>query len=37
MVDLGTGRLHLHIARSDELSDFELAEVLQRLQGALEK
>jgi hypothetical protein len=37
VVDLGTGRLHLHIPRSDELSDFELAEVLQRLQNALEK
>jgi hypothetical protein len=37
VVDLGTGRLHLHIARSDEFSDFELAEVLQRLQGVLEK
>ena len=37
VVDLGTGRLHLHIARTDELSDFELAEVLQRLQNALEK
>ena len=37
VVDLGTGRLHLHIPRSDELSDFELAEVLQRLQTALEK
>ena len=37
VVDLGTGRLHLHIARSDEFSDFELAEVLQRLQSMLEK
>ena len=37
VVDLGTGRLHLHIPRSDELSDFELAELLQRLQSALEK
>lgn len=37
VVDLGTGRLHLHIPRSDELTDFELAEVLQRLQNVLEK
>jgi hypothetical protein len=37
VVDLGTGRLHLHIPRNDELSDFELAEVLQRMQAALEK
>ena len=37
VVDLGTGRLHLHIPRSDELSDFELAEVLQRMQAVLEK
>jgi hypothetical protein len=37
VVDLGTGRLHLHIARDDELTDFELAEVLQRFQSALEK
>ncbi|HET6159113.1 MAG TPA: PilZ domain-containing protein [Dongiaceae bacterium] len=37
VVDLGTGRLHLHIPRNDELSDFELAEVLQRLQNVLEK
>jgi hypothetical protein len=37
VVDLGTGRLHLHIARNDELTDFELAEVLQRFQNALEK
>jgi hypothetical protein len=37
VVDLGTGRLHLHIPRSEEFSDFELAEVLQRLQETLEK
>ncbi len=37
VVDLGTGRLHLHIPRSDELSDFELAEVLQRLQAVLDR
>ncbi len=37
VVGLGTGRLHLHIARSDELTDFELAEVLQRLHNVLEK
>lgn len=37
VVNLGTGRLHLHIARNDELTDFELAEVLQRFQNALEK
>jgi hypothetical protein len=37
VVDLGTGRLHLHIPRTDEFSDFELAEVLQRLQTVLEK
>lgn len=37
VVNLGTGRLHLHIARNDELTDFELAEALQRFQNALEK
>jgi hypothetical protein len=37
VVNLGTGRLHLHVPRSDEFSDFELAEVLQRLQAVLEK
>jgi len=37
VVDLGTGRLHLHIAPSHELTDFELAEVLQRFQSALER
>ena len=37
VVDLGTGRLHLHIPRNDELTDFELAEVLQRFQNALQK
>ena len=37
VVDLGTGRLHLHIAPSDEFTDFELAEVLQRFQNALER
>lgn len=35
VVNLGSGRLHLHIPRSDEFSDFELAEVLQRLQSVL--
>lgn len=37
VVNLGTGRLHLHVPRSDEFTDFELAEVLQRLQAVLEK
>jgi hypothetical protein len=37
VVNLGAGRLHLHIPRSDEFTDFELAEVLQRLQEVLEK
>lgn len=37
VVNLGSGRLHLHIPRTDEFSDFELAEVLQRLQSVLEK
>ncbi len=37
VVDLGTGRLHLHIAPSDEFTDFELADVLQRFQIALER
>lgn len=37
VVDLGAGRLHLHIPRTDEFTDFELAEVLQRLQAVLDK
>lgn len=37
VVDLGTGRLHLEIPRTEEFTDFELAEVLQRLQAALDK
>jgi len=37
VVDLGAGRLHLHIPRTNEFTDFELAEVLQRLQAVLEK
>jgi hypothetical protein len=37
VVNLGTGRLHLHVPRSDEFTDFELAEVLERLQAVLEK
>lgn len=37
VVNQSTGRLHLDIPRTDEFSDFELAEVLQRLQAVLEK
>ena len=37
VVDLGAGRLHLHIPRTNEFTDFELAEVLQRLQAVLDK
>ncbi len=31
VVDLGTGRLHLELSRNQELTDFELAELIQRL------
>jgi hypothetical protein len=31
VVDLGTGRLHLEIPRSQELSEFEVAEILEKL------
>ncbi len=37
VVNLGAGRLHLDIPRTDEFTDFELAEVLQRLQAVLDK
>ncbi|HWA47487.1 MAG TPA: hypothetical protein VG742_04395 [Dongiaceae bacterium] len=37
IVNQGVGRLHLDIPRADEFSDFELAEVLQRLQAVLDK
>jgi hypothetical protein len=37
VVALGMARLHLHIARNDELTDFELAEVLQRFSSTPEK
>ena len=31
VVDLGTGRLHLEIPKSQELSEFEVAEILEKL------
>ena len=31
VVDLGIGRLHLEIAKSQELSEFEVAEILEKL------
>jgi hypothetical protein len=32
VVDLGTGRLHLELSRNQEMTDFELAELIQRLE-----
>jgi hypothetical protein len=37
VVNLGAGRLHLQVPRSEEFTDFELAEVLQRLEAVLDK
>jgi len=31
VVDLGTGRLHLEIPKSQELSEFEVAEILEKI------
>jgi len=32
VVDLGTGRLHLELSRNQEMTEFELAELIQRLE-----
>lgn len=32
VVDLGTGRLHLELSHNQEMTDFELAELIQRLE-----
>lgn len=35
VINLGTGRLHLELPRSQELSEFEVAQLIQQLRQAL--